>query len=94
MQGSRDADLGRHFHQVIRRWENSLVLRLPAACLHKASLQEGDQIEIVVGEDRRLCLVPLHQLDRSALAADLRRLQATMPLTPSVMDECRAGERW
>jgi antitoxin MazE len=36
----------------------------------------------------------MHQLDRSALAMDLRRLQATMPLTPSVMEECRAAERW
>ena len=39
-------------------------------------------------------LKPLRQLDRSALAADLRRLQATMPLTLSVIQDCRAGERW
>jgi antitoxin MazE len=50
--------------------------------------------KIVVGEDGRLSLKPLHQLDRSAQAADLRRLQATMPLTLSVIQDCRAGERW
>jgi hypothetical protein len=25
---------------------------------------------------------------------DLRQLQATMPLTPAVIEDCRAGERW
>ncbi len=87
-------DAGRHFQQAIRRWGNSLAVRLPADCLRQAGLQEGDQIEIVVGADGRLSLEPLQRLDRSALAADLRQLQATMPLTPSVIEECRAGERW
>jgi len=36
-----------------------------------------------------LSLEPLHQLNRSVLSADLRQLQATMPLTPSVIEECR-----
>jgi antitoxin MazE len=62
--------------------------------LRRAGLREGDQIEIVVGPDGRLSLEPLRQLDRSALAADLRELQATMPFTPSVMEECRSSERW
>ena len=87
-------DPGRHFQQAIRRWGNSLAVRLPADCLRQAGLREGDHIEIVVGEDGRLSLEPLHQLDRSALAADLRELQATMSFTPSVMEECRGGERW
>ncbi len=87
-------DAGRHFQQAIRRWGNSLAVRLPADCLRRAGLREGDQVEIVVGEDGRLSLEPLHQLDRAALAADLRQLQATMPLTPSVMEECRSSERW
>jgi antitoxin MazE len=90
----RDGVPHRRFHQSVRRWGNSLALRLPAACLRQAGLREGDQVEIVVGDDGRLSLEPLHQLDRSALAMDLRRLQATMPLTPSVMEECRAAERW
>jgi hypothetical protein len=55
----------------------------------------NDKIKkIVVGEEGRLSLKPLRQLDRSALAADLRRLQATMPLTLWVIQDCRAGERW
>ena len=90
----RDGVPRRRFHQSVRRWGNSLALRLPAACLRQAGLREGDQVEIVVGDDGRLSLEPMHQLDRSALAMDLRRLQATMPLTPSVMEECRAAERW
>jgi len=88
------AESGRLFQQAIRRWGNSLAVRLPADCLRQAGLQEGDQISIVVGPDGRLSLEPVHQLDRSALVADLRRLQASMPLTPSVIEECRSGERW
>lgn len=90
----RPADADRHFHQAIRRWGNSLAVRLPADCLRQAGLQEGDRIEIVVGPDGRLSLQPLHQLDRAALTADLRQLQATMPLTPSVIEELRDTERW
>jgi hypothetical protein len=37
---------------------------------------------------------PLRQLDRSALAAELRWLQATMQLTPAVMEQCRVAVRW
>jgi antitoxin MazE len=90
----KSADVGKHFHQAIRRWGNSVAVRLPAHCLRQAGLREGDQIEILVGPDGRLSLEPLRQLDRSALAAELRELQATMPLTPSVMEECRSTERW
>ena len=53
-----------------------------------------DYFHIVIGPDGRLSLEPLRKLDRSALANDLRQLQATMPLTPSVIEECRSGERW
>ncbi|WP_315858562.1 AbrB/MazE/SpoVT family DNA-binding domain-containing protein [Cyanobium sp. T1B-Tous] len=90
----RSADASQHFPQAIRRWGNSLAVRLPADCLRQAGLQEGDEIDIVVGPDGRLSLEPLRKLDRSALATDLRQLQATMPLTPSVIEQCRAGERW
>ena len=88
------AQLASHFPQAIRRWGNSLAVRLPADCLRKAGLQEGDQISIVVEADGRLSLKPLRKLDRSALATDLRQLQAIMPITPSVIEECRGGERW
>ena len=84
----------RHFQQAISRWSNSLAVKVPADCLRQAGLQEGDQIEILVGEDGRLNLKPLRQLDRSALPDDLRRLQASMTLTPAVIVQCRAVERW
>ena len=79
---ARSPDAGKHFPKAIRRWGNSLAVRLPADCLRQAGLQEGDQIDIVVGADGRLSLEPL------------RKLQATMPLTPSVIEDCRSGERW
>jgi antitoxin MazE len=90
----RSADAGRHFQQAIRRWGNSLAVRLPADCLRQAGLEEGDRVEIVVGPDGHLSLQPLHQLDRAAFIADLRELQAAMPLTPSVIEEVRETERW
>jgi antitoxin MazE len=86
--------VGRHFQQAIRRWGNSLALRLPADCLRQAGLQEGDELSIVVGPDGRLTLEPVARFDRSGLAADLRQLHRSMPTTPSVMEECRSGERW
>jgi antitoxin MazE len=55
---SRSADAVRHFQQAIRRWGNRLAVSLPADCLRKAGLREGDQIEIVVGEAGRLSLTP------------------------------------
>lgn len=90
----QSVDASRHFPQAIRRWGNSLAVRLPADCLRQAGLREGDQIEIVVGPRGRLSLEPLKRLDRSALATDLRQLQSTMPLSPAVIEDCRAGERW
>ena len=90
----RSADASKHYPQAIRRWGNSLAIRLPADCLRQAGLQEGDEIDIVVGPDGRLSLEPVRRLDRSALATDLRQLQATMPLTPAVIEDCRAGEHW
>ena len=90
----RSVDAGRHYQQAIRRWGNSLAVRLPADCLRQAGLQEGDRIEIVVGPEGRLSLQPLQQLNRAELTADLRELHAAMPLTPSVIEEAREAERW
>lgn len=90
----RAEETGRRVQQAIRRWGNSLAVRIPAECLRQAGLREGDPIEIVVGPDGRLSLEPLQRLDRRALASDLRQLQATMPITPSVIETCRDQERW
>jgi len=83
-----------HFQQAIRRWGNSLAVRLPAACLSQAGLREGDQVQISIGEDGRLTLEPVQRLQRSALADECRLLQSTMPQTPSVIETCRTEERW
>ncbi|MDM7938558.1 MAG: AbrB/MazE/SpoVT family DNA-binding domain-containing protein [Cyanobium sp. CZS 48M] len=91
---THSVDAGRRFQQVIRRWGNSLAVRLPADCLRQAGLREGDQIEIVVGPDGRLSLEPVERLERFTLVAELRQPQTTMPLTPSVIEDCRISERW
>lgn len=90
----RAEETGRRVQQTIRRWGNSLAVRIPAECLRQAGLREGDPVEIVVGDDGRLSLEPLQRLDRRALASDLRQLQASMPITPSVIETCRGQERW
>ena len=82
------------FQQAIRRWGNSLAVRLPADCLRTAGLQEGDPVEILVGSDGRITLAPLQRLDRAAFAAELRQQQAGLPITRSVIDVMRDGERW
>lgn len=84
----------RRYRQAIRRWGNSLALRLPADCLRQAGLREGDELEICIEPDGRLRLKPVRHLDRQALVADLRQFHASLPTTPSVMEECRDGERW
>jgi antitoxin MazE len=83
-----------HFQQAIRRWGNSLAVRLPTACLNQAGLREGDQVAISIGEDGRLTLEPMQRLQRSELAEECRLLQSGMPQTPSVIEACRAEERW
>ena len=63
----RSADASQHFPQAIRRWGNSLAVRLPADCLRQAGLQEGDQIDIVVEPDGRLSLVSLPRFQGQCL---------------------------
>lgn len=91
---NHSVDVGRRSQQVTYRWGNSLAVRLPAESLRQAGLMGGDQIEIVVGSDGRLSLEPVQRPDRFALVADLRQLQTTLPLTPSVIEACRISERW
>ncbi len=58
----RSTDASQHFPQAIRRWGNSLAVRLPADCLRQAGLQEGDEIDIVVSPDGHLSLEPVRRL--------------------------------
>jgi antitoxin component of MazEF toxin-antitoxin module len=81
----RSTAADQHFQQSIRRCVNSLALRLPADCQLQAGSRQGDPIEIFVGSDGPLRLEPLRQLDPTPLASKLTALQATMPLTPSVI---------
>jgi len=37
----------------VSKWGNSLALRLPAAVVKALGLKDGDEIEVVVGKDRR-----------------------------------------
>lgn len=37
----------------VAKWGNSLAVRLPAAVIEALNLQEGDDIEIVITDDRR-----------------------------------------
>lgn len=37
----------------VSKWGNSLALRLPAAVVKALGLKDGDEIDVVVGKDRR-----------------------------------------
>ena len=50
--------------------------------------------ERAIGEDERLTLEPVQRLQRAVLAEECRLLQNTMLPTPSVIEACRAEERW
>ena len=60
----------------IAKWGNSLAVRLPAELVRELGLKEGDQVDLVPGQDG------LHvQRARSAgdILKDLRRFRGTLP---------------
>ena len=82
------------FHQSIHRWGNSLAVLLPADCLRRAGLKEGDPLNVVITAEGHLRLEPLPRYDRKTIAEQLRQRQIRMQVTPSVIELCRDDARW
>ena len=88
--------LSRQCHQDPQRWfqpEPQKALSLLPYRGH-AGLREEKSVEGSIGGDERLTLEPVQRLQRAALAEECRLLQNTMLPTPSVIEACRAEERW
>lgn len=61
----------------VSKWGNSLAIRLPAAVVKALRLHEGDDIELVI-EDERVFQVR-KKPDRDALFARLRKFRGKLP---------------
>ncbi|MFP4195046.1 MAG: AbrB/MazE/SpoVT family DNA-binding domain-containing protein [Desulfobacterales bacterium] len=61
----------------VSKWGNSLAIRLPASVVEALGLHEGDDIEVVI-EDERVFQVR-KKPDRDALLARLRKYRGKLP---------------
>ena len=61
----------------VSKWGNSLAIRLPASVVEALGLREGDDIEVVI-EDERVFQVR-KKLDRDALLFRLRKFRGKLP---------------
>lgn len=61
----------------ISKWGNSLAVRLPAAVIEALALKEGDDIEIVVADERRFEV--RRKLTRTELLKRLRAYRGRLP---------------
>lgn len=61
----------------VSKWGNSLAIRLPSAVVEALKLREGDDIEVVVA-DQRVFQVK-RKPDREAFLARLRQFSGKLP---------------
>jgi antitoxin MazE len=61
----------------VSKWGNSLAIRLPTALVDALKLEEGDQIEIIIAEDRVFEVSRDRSKDRAL--ARLRTLRRSLP---------------
>ena len=59
------------------KWGNSLAIRLPATVVEALSLKEGDDIEVVVAEDRTFGVK--RKAGRDAWLTRLRQFRGALP---------------
>ncbi len=61
----------------VAKWGNSLAVRLPAAVVQALELSEGDEIQIVVADERLLGVA--RKPSRQALLKRLRAFRGQLP---------------
>lgn len=61
----------------VSKWGNSLAIRLPASVVAALKLREGDDIEVVVADERLFQI--RKKLDAEALLVRLRRFRGKLP---------------
>ncbi|MDP5009481.1 MAG: AbrB/MazE/SpoVT family DNA-binding domain-containing protein [Glaciimonas sp.] len=74
----------------VSKWGNSLAIRLPAAVVDVLALQEGDDIEIMVADDRVFHVKK--KAGKAELLARLRKYRGKLPADFS-FDRDDANER-
>lgn len=62
---------------LVKKWGNSLAIRLPAAVVDLLNLKEGDDIEIVVADERRFGVA--RRPRRDDFVARLRAFRGRLP---------------
>jgi len=61
----------------VSKWGNSLAIRLPASVVKALDLHDGDEVEVVVADER--CFGINKRPDREALLARLRQYRGRLP---------------
>ncbi len=61
----------------VSKWGNSLAIRLPASVVEALALKEGDDIEVVIAEER--VFEVRRKPDRDELLVRLRKFRGTLP---------------
>jgi antitoxin MazE len=61
----------------VSKWGNSLAIRLPVAVVEALALREGDDIEVVIADERVFQIKK--KLGREEVLAKLRRFRGRLP---------------
>lgn len=63
----------------VSKWGNSLAIRLPLSVVKALELQEGDNIEVFVADQRTFHIKIKKELDRPLLLERLRQFRGKLP---------------
>jgi antitoxin MazE len=74
----------------VAKWGNSLAIRLPAAVVEALNLKEGDDIDVVIADDRLIGIG--RKPGRLELLKRLRKLRGAIP-ADFKFDRDEANER-
>ena len=63
----------------VAKWGNSLAVRLPREVIDALDLKEGDNIELLSRDDRRMVVSKVRDADRDAFFDWLKTLKGRLP---------------
>ena len=81
----------------VGRWGNSLAVRLPADLARQLGIAEGSTLHVARNRDNTLTVSAREgrkPFDKAKWVAQARRHLATMPSSPSVIEEMRNTARY
>ncbi len=77
----------------VKKWGNSLALRIPSEVVRRLGLREGSTVEAQLTVDGSLSIRPA-QWNRKAFALELTEARIAMPMSEHVTEELRSGARY